>query len=88
MSRPGARARQIGPCIADANAGRRLFEDAATRYAGEPVFIDIPAGNAPAGSLASALGLRPGRLLTRMGRGPRIVEDVERLWASAGPEKG
>jgi len=88
MSRPGSHARQIGPCIADGEAGPRLFAEARQRYAGESVFIDIPDGNAPAAAAATAMGMTPGRLLTRMGRGPRVVEDLTRLWASAGPEKG
>jgi GNAT superfamily N-acetyltransferase len=88
MSRPGARARQIGPCIAHPESGPLLFHEAQQRYAGEPVFIDIPETNAPATLQAAVLGLVPGRHLMRMGRGPRIVEDLDRLWASAGPEKG
>jgi GNAT superfamily N-acetyltransferase len=88
MSRPGALARQLGPCIAFEDAGPLLFADARRRYDGEPVFIDIPATNAAAASLVQDLGLTAGRHLTRMGRGPRIHEDLDRLWASAGPEKG
>jgi GNAT superfamily N-acetyltransferase len=88
MSRLGSEARQIGPCIASAEAGARLFEEAGQRYAGEPVFIDIPETNQPAAQQALAMGLSVGRTLTRMGLGPRVVEDFDRLWASAGPEKG
>ena len=76
LSRPGALGRQIGPCIADGDAGPLLFAEARRRYAGESVFIDIPDGNAPAAAAATAMGLTAGRLLTRMGRGPRVVEDV------------
>lgn len=88
MSRPGSRARQIGPCIASARAGPLLLLDAACRYAGESVFLDLPTSHGPARSVAESLGLGVARLLTRMGRGPRIEEDHARLWASAGPEKG
>jgi GNAT superfamily N-acetyltransferase len=88
MARPGARARQIGPCLGDDRAGALLFADARQRYAGEPVYIDIPATNAVATILAATFGLAPGRQLTRMGRGPRVAERLDRLWASAGPEKG
>src|SRR5207302_757382 len=35
MARPGARARQIGPCIADDRAGPLLLTDARRRHAGE-----------------------------------------------------
>jgi GNAT superfamily N-acetyltransferase len=88
MSRPGALARQIGPCITQPESGSLLFDEARRRYAGESVFIDIPVPNALATRQAAALGLTPGRQLMRMGRGPQIVEDLDRLWASAGPEKG
>jgi GNAT superfamily N-acetyltransferase len=88
MSRPGAKARQIGPCIADERAGLLLFSDARRRHAGESVFIDIPATNTSAVGLAASMGLSAGRLLNRMGRGPRVAEHLGRLWASAGPEKG
>jgi GNAT superfamily N-acetyltransferase len=88
MSRPGSRARQIGPCLANMQSGSLLFQDARRRYPGEPVFIDIPDENEPAAVLATALGLSAGRHLTRMGRGPRVAERRDRLWASAGPEKG
>ncbi len=88
MTRPGSKARQLGPCIGSPDAGRVLLLDAQRRFAGEFVFIDIPTSNARAVALAESWGLSVGRLLTRMGRGPRVVEDLERLWASAGPEKG
>jgi GNAT superfamily N-acetyltransferase len=88
MARPGSRAIQIGPCVADDRAGPLLLADARTRYARKPVFLDIPATHVAAQELAASWGLAAGRLLTRMGRGPRVAEDLERLWASAGPEKG
>jgi GNAT superfamily N-acetyltransferase len=88
MARPGARARQVGPCIADERAGPLLFADARKRYAGESVFLDIPTSHESAGAIAASWGLNPGRLLTRMDRGPRVVEHLEQLWTSAGPEKG
>ncbi|WP_406696005.1 GNAT family N-acetyltransferase [Singulisphaera sp. Ch08] len=88
MSRPGSNSRQIGPCIADETAGRRLLADAGRRYAGEPVVIDIPSSHDQAIEIVEALGLKPLRQLLRMGRGPRVIEDLSRLWASAGPEKG
>lgn len=88
MSRPGASAWQVGPCIASARAGPRLFADAARRLPGERVFIDIPECHVDAANVACAFGLGPSRHLTRMGRGPRVVEDLALLWASAGPEKG
>ena len=88
LARPGSKARRIGPCIADERAGPRLLDDARRMYAGELVTIDIPMDNAPAMALAASWGLGVSGLLTRMGRGPRVTEDLARLWASSGPEKG
>jgi GNAT superfamily N-acetyltransferase len=88
LARPGSSARRIGPCIAGARAGPLLLADARRRYAGEPVTIDIPVDNAPALELASSWGLGQTGLLTRMTRGPRVAEDLGRLWAASGPEKG
>ena len=87
-SRPGANARQIGPCLAEAAAGPSLFQDALDRHAGEPVFIDIPLAHAAATEIAVSRGLSPQRTLTRMCRGAEVCEDLTRLWASSSPEKG
>jgi hypothetical protein len=88
LSRPGSRARRIGPCIAGERAGPCLFAEARRKYAGENVTMDVPTDNVPAAALASSWGLGVSGLLTRMGRGPRVTEDVAQLWASSGPEKG
>jgi GNAT superfamily N-acetyltransferase len=88
LSRAGSKARLIGPCIAGDRAGPFLFDEARRMYAGEPVTIDIPVDNAPAAALAADWGLGVTGLRIRMGRGPRVKEDLARLWASAGPEKG
>ena len=86
-SRPGARAWQVGPCLAVPGAGPALLADAWARHAGQPVFVDVPADHAAA-SVAEAQGLSVQRSLLRMTRGPTAGEDVARLWASSGPEKG
>jgi predicted N-acetyltransferase YhbS len=88
LARPGSKARRIGPCIAGERAGPLLLDEARRMYAGEEVTIDSPIANAPAGALAESWGLRVSGLLTRMGRGLPVKEDLNRLWASAGPEKG
>jgi GNAT superfamily N-acetyltransferase len=88
LARPGSKARRIGPCIAGERAGPRLLDDARRMYAGEVITMEIPIDNAPAEALAASWGLSVSGLLTRMGRGPRVKEDLGRLWASAGPEKG
>jgi GNAT superfamily N-acetyltransferase len=88
LSRPGSTARQIGPCIADEQAGRLLLADVRSRYAGETVLFDVPTTNATAAELVGSWGLQAERVLVRMGRGPRVVEDLNRIWAGSGPEKG
>jgi GNAT superfamily N-acetyltransferase len=87
-SRPGARAIQIGPCIASPDAGRLLFADAWHRHAGQRVFVDIPLLNEAATTLTQAQGLTVQRHLTRMCRGIPVCERLDFLWASSGPEKG
>jgi hypothetical protein len=86
--RPGARAVQIGPCMAEAQAGPVLLADALQRLAGQRVYIDIPVDHAGAAHLAAAAGLTEQRRLLRMTRGPRVQEKLDCLWASSGPEKG
>jgi GNAT superfamily N-acetyltransferase len=87
-SRPGAAARQIGPCMADISAGERLLIDSIARHVGEKLYVDVPADNAPAVHCMERLDLAVHRTLTRMCRGNPVVEDVPRLFASSGPEKG
>jgi ribosomal protein S18 acetylase RimI-like enzyme len=87
-SRPGARAVQVGPCLADAAAGPLLLADAFHRHAGQNIFIDIPLSHAAALALAQEQGLTVQRHLLRMGRGRPVSEQIDHLWASAGPEKG
>lgn len=87
-ARPGARALQVGPCIANGSAGQLLLEDARRLYGGMPVFIDIPTGNGPAIRWAEETGLTVQRRLLRMCRGPVLEEQIAALWASSGPEMG
>lgn len=87
-ARPGCRAWQLGPCIAEADAGPRLLADASHRLAGQLVYLDIPLENAAARAFPEGLGWQVQRPFLRMGRGPRVHEDLHRLWASSGPEKG
>lgn len=88
FSRPAEGAVQIGPCIATASAGPPLLTAALTNAGGEPVIVDIPGSNAAAARLVAAAGLSLERSFWRMTRGQTIVEDIQRLWASFGPEKG
>jgi hypothetical protein len=86
--RPGELALQVGPCMASAQAGPLLLADAWQRYASQRVFLDVPTDNKVAVAFAEQMGLKVQRPLTRMGRGPRVNEDFQRLWASFGPELG
>jgi hypothetical protein len=88
LDRPGAVARQIGPCLGSEPAGLALIDDALARYAGQNIYIDIPIRQQAACELAESCGLIVQRPLFRMTRGPLVTERPEMLWASFGPEKG
>jgi GNAT superfamily N-acetyltransferase len=88
LTRPGAGAWQIGPCVATPDAGCVLLRDAWGRYASQAVYVDIPSDNTVAVALAGSAGLTAQRHFLRMCRGPSVGECVSRLWASSGPEKG
>ncbi len=87
-TRRGMQARQIGPCIATAEAGPPLLSDALTRFADRDVFVDIPLPHRTATALVMQRGLQLRRTLLRMTRGDQLTERVQQLWASSGPEKG
>ncbi len=87
LARPGSRARRIGPCIASEQAAHRLFADARRRYAAETITIDIPTDNVAAIALAASWGLGKTGVLTRMGRGFPVHEDLQRIWATRGRKR-
>jgi GNAT superfamily N-acetyltransferase len=88
-ARIGSRATQIGPIVArSAAAGEALADAALLRYAGQPVFLDIPVQSAAAMHWAESRGLRVQRHLTRMVRGAPVADRPDLLWAGFGPEKG
>lgn len=87
-ARPGSRATLLGPCLASEAAGPALLVDAAQRYVGQPVFIDVPLANEVALELVKSWGLKFQRGLLRMGRGKPVRDRVDALWTSSGPEKG
>jgi ribosomal protein S18 acetylase RimI-like enzyme len=87
-SREGTCARQIGPCLGTPEAGLPLMIDAASRYAGSRVYIDIPIQNQAAIDMAKGLGLSVQRRLVRMRRGQPVRERTDYIWASSGPELG
>jgi predicted GNAT family acetyltransferase len=89
ISRCGSRAAQLGPAVAfTAAAGSMLLDRAATDWTGQRVYLDVPVDNRAAVVWAESHGLVCQRSFTRMVRGRPVSEDIERLWASSGPEKG
>ncbi len=88
FARPGAHAWQIGPVQGTAIAGRALLLDAAQRFAGQRVFLDVPSAHADAVRCVQSLGLKVQRSFLRMTRGARVQEDLQSCWSSFGPEKG
>ena len=88
LTRAGANAMQIGPCIADDAAGPLLVNHAFAQHAGRSIYVDIPLSHGPATTMAREQGLTAQRQLLRMCRGTRSDEQIEYLWASSGPELG
>ena len=88
LTRPGANAIQIGPCIATIETGSVLLSNALSRCAGESVFIDIPVDNANAMKIVESSGLIIQRYFMRMYRGELVRDNIEAIWSSSGPEKG
>jgi GNAT superfamily N-acetyltransferase len=87
LRRPGSKAEQIGPAIADPDAGLVLLAHAMASASG-PVYVDIPLANHDALALARDAGLTEQRRFVRMCRGTDVREDLPRLLCSSGPEKG
>lgn len=88
MARPGALAWQLGPCIAEDEAGAMLLADAWHQYAGKSVFLDIAVHHEQASQMAKAQGLTEQRRLQRMSRGQPVIERFPEMWVSSGPAKG
>jgi len=88
LARPGSNAWQIGPILGSPRAGRALLLDAARRFAGRRVYLDIPADHAAAVTVVRALGLTAQRAFRRMSRGRLGQENLALFWGSFGPEKG
>jgi GNAT superfamily N-acetyltransferase len=88
-TRAGSIATFVGPCAAETpTAGRQLLAGALRVTAGRQVFVDVPLDNRPAVETVDSTGLTQARQLIRMTCGPLVVEKIEWLWASSGPEKG
>jgi hypothetical protein len=86
MSRPGARARYLGPCVArTADTAAELIASVLT---GEAWFWDLLPRNAAAKELALAFGFEPARHLVRMRFGESVATREDRVFALAGFEAG
>lgn len=89
MTRRGANASFIGPCVAlTPEAGLSLLNTAADLHSGQRILIDVPAEHAAATAWAKRMALTSQRQLTRMCKGKTVLENADHLWASSGPEKG
>jgi GNAT superfamily N-acetyltransferase len=88
LGRPGANAWYVGPLQGSPGAALNLALDAARRFTGQPVYLDVPVDHPEALALAMSLGLKVQRSLLRMTRGRRILENLRMFWTSGGPEKG
>ncbi len=94
MSRPGARARHLGPCVVrSTEAARALVEDVLAKHGGESVIWDLFPSNADAVRLAKQYGFQPMRHLTRMALPCRpdvlpILRNESSVFAIAGFEYG
>jgi len=90
LGRPGSRATQIGPIVAqDAATALALLSAALERVEG-PVFVDVPDHCAAMVTALQAAGFSAQRPFTRMLRGPAegLPGDRALTWAIAGPELG
>jgi GNAT superfamily N-acetyltransferase len=89
FTRPGARARHIGPLVAaSVEAAERLIATALQGRRGEDAVMDIVMENDGAVRIASGLGLASVRPFIRMTRGAPPPFDPRLLYTSAGPELG
>ena len=89
MTRPGIRARYLGPCVAaDAAMARTLVAGALARFPGESWFWDLLPRHPYAAEIARDLGFAPVRQLMRMVRGKAIATNDALVYAIGGFEAG
>ncbi len=88
LCRPGANAWQIGPTEGSPDACAILFADAVHHFAGQKVYVDIPAENSNANDALRTIGFAIQRPFLRMVRGESRDGDRTLFWSSFGPEKG
>lgn len=86
MTRPGTRAKYIGPCVARSpEAAERLIRGA---LAAGPWFWDLLPSNSAASALCASFGFEPVRHLIRMRFGAPIDKRDDYVFAIAGFEAG
>jgi GNAT superfamily N-acetyltransferase len=92
LARPGARALQLGPCVArDRDTAAKAIGAVLARRPPGPVFWDLLPSNPDAVKLAAELGFTPVRRLMRMSilrEGPDVPHDDTLVYAAAGFEYG
>src|SRR5204862_8294464 len=87
ISRPGARARCFGPCVArDAGVAELLARVVIAPNADEPWFWDLLPANRHVEGMADGLGFRRVRELQRMFLGENVRGDDYLVYAVAGFE--
>jgi GNAT superfamily N-acetyltransferase len=91
--RSGARAVQLGPCVArDPGTARSLIAWVLASVPGRQVYWDLLPGNRAAADMAAGLGFAPARTLVRMrlggAAGPDVPHQDSLVWATAGFEYG
>ena len=89
LGRDGRIANDLGPCVAGDESTAIALLAAALKNISAPVFLDMPAPHAVLGAWLRAVGFTLQRPYTRMllNRN-RPFNDVQRLFAIAGPELG
>ncbi len=89
LGRDGRLANDLGPCVADSEKTAVALLASALKAVPAPVFLDMPAQHAAVGEWLRTAGFTLQRPYTRMLLNRReSFNDVERLFAIAGPELG
>ena len=89
LGRDGRIANDLGPCVADSEKTAVALLASALKTVSAPVFLDMPAQHAAVGEWLRTAGFTLQRPYTRMLLNRREpFNDVERLFAIAGPELG
>jgi len=89
FNRPGSIANYLGPCVArDSQTAQQMIRQAITQAASASWYWDLLPENKEAVALATELGFKPQRFLTRMARGKELRGCDNMVFAIAGFEMG